>query len=251
MDLKLRWYEHRRVLALGQHHSRHLQRAWSKYGASEFVFDILELCPRDQLIDREQFWMNRLMPKFNGRPRASNNLGMRQSDETRRKVGEAQLRLWADPDYRESMRAKHRGQKATPAQLVSLSIGWRTAAGRTVSAETRAKISMVQRGRVQSAATRAKRSASAMGRVQSEVTRVKLSKAHLELWTDPEHRAKMRAANFGRSISPEVRARMRMSTAARVVTAQTRDKIRASVRELWKDPDYRANMVAKHRKAPT
>lgn len=31
-----RWYMHRRELGLGKHHSRHLQRSWTRHGAEGF-----------------------------------------------------------------------------------------------------------------------------------------------------------------------------------------------------------------------
>jgi group I intron endonuclease len=41
LNLDKRWKSHRRSLIRGAHHSRHLQRAWNKYGAENFVFEIL------------------------------------------------------------------------------------------------------------------------------------------------------------------------------------------------------------------
>ena len=53
-----RWSDHKTRLVKGKHHSFILQRAWDKYGASAFVFELLCICPADQRIEYEK----RLMP---------------------------------------------------------------------------------------------------------------------------------------------------------------------------------------------
>jgi len=41
----------------------HLQYALAKYGLSLFLFKVVELCTKDQLLLREQFWLDP-GPKF-------------------------------------------------------------------------------------------------------------------------------------------------------------------------------------------
>lgn len=60
-----RWYMHRRELRLGTHHSKPLQRAWSKHGESSFAFSVLEECEKAVLLQREQFYMDSLRPQYN------------------------------------------------------------------------------------------------------------------------------------------------------------------------------------------
>lgn len=60
-----RWYEHRRSLGLGKHHSHRLQRAWVKHGAECFTFLILEECSEDVLEQREQWHIDTLNPNYN------------------------------------------------------------------------------------------------------------------------------------------------------------------------------------------
>jgi group I intron endonuclease len=55
VNIKTRWYRHRRHLRLGTHHNPHLQNAWNKYGSDVFVMSVLENCPADNLIARETF----------------------------------------------------------------------------------------------------------------------------------------------------------------------------------------------------
>ena len=56
-----RWRTHCLSLDKGNHHSVYLQRAWKKYGADVFVFEILEICEPSLCIDREQHYLDTLL----------------------------------------------------------------------------------------------------------------------------------------------------------------------------------------------
>ncbi len=99
-----RWQKHRSTLRHNCHHSPHLQNAWNKYG-------------EDKLAEREQFYVDSLHPEYNTeltvakavgnmlestKERIRNSLkenyrngyvnprkGVTLSDETKRKIGEA------------------------------------------------------------------------------------------------------------------------------------------------------------------
>lgn len=58
VDIKNRWHCHKSELNLGIHTNRHLQAEWIAYGESEFAFSIVEECDRDNIIDREQFYLD-------------------------------------------------------------------------------------------------------------------------------------------------------------------------------------------------
>jgi len=60
-----RWYAHRRDFRSGTHANRFLQRAWAKYGEAAFDFSVLEECSRDEVLTREQFYIDTLKPQFN------------------------------------------------------------------------------------------------------------------------------------------------------------------------------------------
>ena len=55
---KQRWGVHRSALRRGVHHSFILQKAWDKYGESDFEFKVLVVCPAENRIAYE----NMLMP---------------------------------------------------------------------------------------------------------------------------------------------------------------------------------------------
>lgn len=64
-----RWKKHIRDLRLGKHHSRHLQRAWDKYG-DVFSFTVERWCAKEDLIRFEQEVIDLLKPEYNVSPTA-------------------------------------------------------------------------------------------------------------------------------------------------------------------------------------
>lgn len=59
-----RWATHKRELKKGIHYNKHLQRAYNKYGESNFTYEILEQCPKDKLNEREKFYI-KMFNSFN------------------------------------------------------------------------------------------------------------------------------------------------------------------------------------------
>lgn len=58
IDIKTRWYNHRKELNGNRHHNEHLQNAWNKYGESQFTFNIIEECTVENIDEREIYWIN-------------------------------------------------------------------------------------------------------------------------------------------------------------------------------------------------
>lgn len=98
---KARWWVHIAELKTGRHHSRHLQHAWDKYGSRSFVFQILERCPPERCLEREQWWLDHFDAAdpekgYNMSPTVSSRLGMKSSAETVAK----RRKYWEDPEHR-------------------------------------------------------------------------------------------------------------------------------------------------------
>ena len=111
-----RFHQHRGKLRGNKHFCIHLQRAWNRDGEKNFVFEILEVCPIEKLIEREQFYMDSIKDKYNmsliaGEPPKERSL------KTRKKIGEAHKkrnkelniinpfagRSWSEPELKESL----------------------------------------------------------------------------------------------------------------------------------------------------
>lgn len=82
INLQDRWLNHKSELNRGKHHNIMLQRAWNKYGATSFIFSILEIVSPDKLVEREQYWIDATgccdrQKGYNILPNARSGLGMK------------------------------------------------------------------------------------------------------------------------------------------------------------------------------
>src|SRR5678810_343959 len=60
IDLRKRCTWHVADLRHGDHHNKHMQNAWNKYGELAFEFCVIELVLESFLLEREQYWIDRL-----------------------------------------------------------------------------------------------------------------------------------------------------------------------------------------------
>jgi len=86
INITQRWKQHISYLKKGIHHTIKLQRHFNKYGAEDLVFNILESCLPMGLLAREQEYLDKLKPYFNTCKIAGNTLGVKASEETRKKL---------------------------------------------------------------------------------------------------------------------------------------------------------------------
>jgi group I intron endonuclease len=110
INIKHRWKQHMYALFTNTN-TRHLQRAWNKYGESIFVFNIICYCKKDLLLIKEQEMIDfykSANPLFgyNIRIKAESNLGIKQSEETKKKKRETALRGDDNPSKRPEVRQK-------------------------------------------------------------------------------------------------------------------------------------------------
>lgn len=64
-NLKKRKGSHIRLLNKGKHFNSYLQRSWNKYGKDSFNFEIVHICDRSKLLDREQYCLDIFKPEYN------------------------------------------------------------------------------------------------------------------------------------------------------------------------------------------
>lgn len=123
VDLRRRKTDHFKNLRGGRHCNRHLQSSWHKHGESRFRFQVLFRCEPCDLIAHEQRLLDSLRPEYNICRTAGSCLGVKRSPEsiakrvakfpksfgpeTRRKVGEASRRSWANPRFRAKRAKSH------------------------------------------------------------------------------------------------------------------------------------------------
>lgn len=85
-NIHSRWQVHINMLNRNDHHSRHLQNAWNKYGEENFLFVLLEECNPEILLIREQYYLDAQSHEYNHCAVAGTPLGIKRSDETKRKL---------------------------------------------------------------------------------------------------------------------------------------------------------------------
>lgn len=164
VDIKQRWGEHSRKLRGNRHPNRHLQNAFCKYGEENFTFAVVETAPPEQLIAREQWWLDhhdaaRRSCGYNLARVAGSTLGFRHSRETRARLAE-KLSVAA-----RNRSAEHRKKLAD------------THRGKPLSLEHREKIALANKARYARPEERSKTSAANKARYARPEERVKLSLA--------------------------------------------------------------------------
>lgn len=99
VNIERRWQEHINELNENKHINKHLQRAFNRYGASNFIFSIVEECSEDKLNDREIYYIAKYKthnPKY-GYNKTYGGDGGRQTDEIRDKMSKSIKKAYADP----------------------------------------------------------------------------------------------------------------------------------------------------------
>lgn len=90
-NIEKRKKEHFNALKNNTHKNKHLQNAWNKYGENSFNFKIIENVEPNQLIIREQHYIDQYNSfdrnlGYNIAPKAGNTLGIIPSKETKEKI---------------------------------------------------------------------------------------------------------------------------------------------------------------------
>lgn len=107
-----RWMRHLKDLRNKRHHSPHLQRAWNKYGETNFVFEILKTVSGNPLLD-EQFYLDDRRKNF---PSHLNyNVCW--------KAGNCEGRKWSK-EMRKKLSTAHRGMRPTPDAKLKQQASW-------------------------------------------------------------------------------------------------------------------------------
>lgn len=93
-QLDTRKTTHFRNLRKGNNHCKILQRAYSKYGEESFEFIIIEYCEKDNLIIREQYYLEQLKPKYNACKIIPNQtLGFNHSESSKELMSDLQVEM--------------------------------------------------------------------------------------------------------------------------------------------------------------
>ena len=131
VNIEKRWAGHRHLLRNGKSTNKILLFAWMKYGEDAFLFEVVEECAQDLLIEREQHHMD-IKSEYNSRKVADSNYGRVIGMEEKMARSEAMkerhlqnpelaistrkrmLELWGNEHYKveQSKRISHAAKKS-------------------------------------------------------------------------------------------------------------------------------------------
>lgn len=141
MCIRGRMSAHRGCLRRGAHYNTYLQRAWDKYGESNFRFDVLKTCQPDELEAFEQHWIDKLgtacrSKGYNLCPTAYSPKGFKHSKKSRDKMSRdrkgivpvaatlaaaiANKGRKRSEEFRKNTSEKQKGRKKSPEHLAKL-----------------------------------------------------------------------------------------------------------------------------------
>lgn len=106
--MRSRFYDHRKALKAGTHHTIALQRAWNKYGPDVFTFEFALFCSAENCLFYEQTLMDNLQPKYNSARVAGSSLGIKRTPEQKARVKAAAIVRSADPAFRARLSELHK-----------------------------------------------------------------------------------------------------------------------------------------------
>ena len=129
VDVDGRWSKHQSSLNKGDHDNDYLQKSWNKYGKENFKFYILEYCKKDELDEKENYYIdlyNTLNRDCGYNLKSGGQATNQLSEEIRNKISESNkkayensdlrkirsidaLNQWADPEIRAKITGENNG----------------------------------------------------------------------------------------------------------------------------------------------
>lgn len=254
VDIKKRWAIHKCHLFKGTHDNKKLQRAWNKYGENSFRFSVVELVGKDDLIGREQYWIDSLLALekgYNLCPVAGRVTGIKRSKETKKLLSEKAKKRGISSKCRDAMVLKLKGKKLSAEHIEKVRASLK---GRKVSEDTRMKIRVSLTGKKRDRAVVEKHRQMITGRKQSAEERAARSIAMRGHLVTELGRANMSVAQKGRKVSDETKEKIRIANLGKKQSQETIERRKATMlarsneeKELWR---MRLGDASRGRKMP-
>lgn len=143
VSLGRRWRHHRSSLRRNLNRSIYLQAAWNKYGEEAFDFNVIEYVDEAaRLIEREQYWIDFLRSAVRGfgyniSPTAGSTLGIKLTDDARRKISLAGMGRRPTEETRQRLSAAQKGRQISLDQRKKIAA---SLTGRTIPADVRQRM---------------------------------------------------------------------------------------------------------------
>jgi len=249
VDFMKRKREHWYNLKNRNHCNRYLQRHHDKYGIKDLWFKIMEFCPKEKLIEREQYYMDILKPEFNICLVAGSSLGVIFTEERKQK-----FRGKNNPMYgihRIGKEATNFGNCHTEKAKRKMSESHKGLKGywlgKTISEETKQKMREAHKNRIYaykaSDETKRKMSLANIGKHSSDETKRKMSESKYvfyETQEGKELKAKLSKIhkgrtpwNTGKHLSVTTRKKISDSMKGKLHSEQYKQKMSNYKKEYW------------------
>lgn len=119
VNLSNRKSSHFSKLRKNKHFNNHLQNSFNKYGKDNFEFIILEECNVENLIEREQYYIDNFKPQYNKRIIAESNIGCKRTKKQIEASRQFMKNLKRDKEWNSNISKglKEKGHKPTAEAL--------------------------------------------------------------------------------------------------------------------------------------
>lgn len=163
INIHKRYKGHISKLNQNTHHNQYLQNSWNKYGKENFTFNIIEQCDIDDLDELEKFYISYYKTcdrRYGYNIDDGGNSNKCLSDETRRKISESHKKENLSDETKRKMSESAKKRCATQEWI---DFHHNVVSGRSVSDDTKLKMSKSHMGHKHSDSTREKIRKSNMG----------------------------------------------------------------------------------------
>ena len=118
-----RLQRHFKELKNNTHYNKKIQRSFNKHYINNFCFEVIEYVEDfSKLIEREQYYIDTLKPEYNIRLSANSSLGMKASDETKKKISESRIGHFVSDETRKKIGDRHRGKFVSDETKLKMSL---------------------------------------------------------------------------------------------------------------------------------
>ena len=142
--LNYRLWNHKHKLTKGNHANKHLQNFVNKHGIDTIYFEILEKV-ENNIIEREQHWINTLNPAFNILPIAGSSEGISLSEEHKSKISKGRKGILHTEDTKTRISESMKGVSKTKEHSTKVGLKHK---GKIISEEQKSKISQANKGKI-------------------------------------------------------------------------------------------------------
>ncbi|AZD86502.1 hypothetical protein C4K14_3678 [Pseudomonas chlororaphis subsp. aureofaciens] len=223
VNLASRIKSHASRMKNGVGKNKYLQADWDSHGPDAFSVEVLVYCLPEHCVSYEQQCFYAFQPEYNVSPNAGSQLGWAPTTEHAQAHARRMLKLWADPAFREKVRAKRRPPTVTDEYRAKVSEGLRQHWQDHGDARR-----LAMKARRKSKVARRRNGSPELSEFRSVLSR--------SLWEGQAYREKVESAFDAARTDPEVQ-RKRLETLA---SEPHKAKLKANAKSLWSDPEYRA-----------